>query len=76
MDQNNDIIIGGNNKRTVAGTDVIIITGDRTVKAANIAETAALITFNGGKGVVQGDCICALTGKPHSDLSSTVKAGK
>lgn len=76
VDQNNDIIIGGNNKRTVAGTDVIIITGDRTVKAANIAETAALITFNGGKGVVQGDCICALTGKPHSDLSSTVKAGK
>lgn len=62
--------------RTVKGGDIIMITGDRSVKAANISEEATLIQFNGGKGVVQGDCICALTGKPHSDFSATVRAGK
>jgi len=34
------------------------------------------IKLNGGKGVVTGDCMCALTGMPHADISSTVKAGK
>lgn len=27
------------------------------------------------KGVVQGDCICAYTGSPHTMISFTVKAG-
>lgn len=52
------------------------ITNNKTTTAKKIIEVADLITMNGGKGVVQGDCICAFTGKPHSDLSSTVKAGK
>ncbi|HHX8478496.1 TPA: hypothetical protein ACVO3A_000118 [Vibrio diabolicus] len=52
------------------------ITNSKTTSAKKIIEVADLITMNGGKGVVQGDCICAYTGKPHSDLSSTVKAGK
>ncbi|HCG7253216.1 hypothetical protein ACEV7Y_01955 [Vibrio parahaemolyticus] len=52
------------------------ITNNKTTTAKKIIEVADLITMNGGKGVVQGDCICAYTGKPHSDLSSTVKAGK
>ncbi|HCH0947792.1 TPA: hypothetical protein NKP42_002326 [Vibrio parahaemolyticus] len=52
------------------------ITNNKTTTAKQIIEVADLITMNGGKGVVQGDCICAYTGKPHSDLSSTVKAGK
>ncbi|EHR6439687.1 hypothetical protein CV742_19625 [Vibrio parahaemolyticus] len=52
------------------------ITNHKTTTAKKIIEVADLITMNGGKGVVQGDCICAYTGKPHSDLSSTVKAGK
>lgn len=30
----------------------------------------------GGKGVVTGACICALTGKPHHDFSSNTKAKK
>lgn len=34
------------------------------------------ISFNGGSGVVTGDCICAYTGNKHSDFSSQVKAGK
>lgn len=28
------------------------------------------------KGVVTGDCICAFTGNPHLDMSTTVKAGR
>ncbi len=30
----------------------------------------------GGKGVVTGECICALTGKPHHDFSGNTKAAK
>lgn len=30
----------------------------------------------GVKGVVQGDCICALTGKPHIHISASVKGSK
>lgn len=30
----------------------------------------------GGKGVVTGNCICALTGLPHHDFSSNTKAKK
>lgn len=52
------------------------IANNKTTTAKKIIEVADLITMNGGKGIVQGDCICAFTGKPHSDLSSTVKAGK
>lgn len=52
------------------------ITNNKTTTAKKIIEVADVITMNGGKGVVQGDCICAFTGKPHTDLSSTVKAGK
>ncbi|MDC5753607.1 phage baseplate assembly protein V [Vibrio europaeus] len=70
------IEIGGDSNRTVEGKDVIAITGARTVSAKTIAETADLITLNGGTGVVTGECICPFTGKPHADVSSTVKAGK
>ncbi|GAD74197.1 hypothetical protein [Vibrio azureus] len=55
---------------------MIKVEKDIEASAKNIRFSADLITMNGGKGVVQGDCICAYTGKPHSDLSSTVKAGK
>lgn len=76
IDLNSDLNIGGNCTRNVKGKDVIAITGNRAVTAKNITEDATTIRLNGGKGVVQGDCICAFTGKPHSDLSSTVTAGK
>ncbi|CAH8242640.1 hypothetical protein VAEKB19_7320002 [Vibrio aestuarianus] len=38
--------------------------------------TADLIAMNEGKGVLQGDCVCSFSGKAHSDLSTTVTAGK
>lgn len=57
-----------------------------TVNANVKCEGKASVTALGGvniagsdgdvKGVVQGDCICALTGGPHSDFSSNVKATK
>ncbi len=70
------IVIGGDSSRTVEGKDVIAITGGRTVSAKTIAETADLITLNGGAGVVTGECVCPFTGQTHADISKTVKAGK
>ncbi|MDV5033253.1 hypothetical protein [Vibrio diabolicus] len=71
-----DVVIGLDDKLKVLGNKVTNVEKDITATAKNMRYTANLITMNGGKGVVQGDCICAYTGKPHSDLSSTVKAGK
>ncbi|MGF1842447.1 hypothetical protein L4C39_04530 [Vibrio clamense] len=68
--------IGVDDRLTVLGNQITKVEKDIEANAKNMRYTADLITMNGGKGVVQGDCICAFTGKPHSDLSSTVKAGK
>lgn len=71
-----DVVIGLDDKIKVLGSKITTVEKDISASARNIRYTANLITMNGGKGVVQGDCICVYTGKPHSDLSSTVKAGK
>lgn len=71
-----DVVIGLDDKLKVLGNKVTNVEKDIETSATNMRYTADLITMNGGKGVVQGDCICAFTGKPHTDLSSTVKAGK
>ena len=49
------------------------------VGGAKIDITDGSITINGSgstKGVVQGDCICAFTGRPHGHISSTVAASQ
>ncbi|PFG55756.1 hypothetical protein ATG66_2072 [Vibrio sp. ES.051] len=69
-------VIAQDEKLKVMGQRLETIEKDWQASAKNMRFTADLITMNGGKGVVQGDCICAFTGLPHSDLSSTVKAGK
>ncbi len=66
----------GDVKLSVGGGQTITISKDSILKAKNIIETADKISMNGGKGVVTGECICAFTGKPHSDMSSCVTAGK
>ncbi|NNN99102.1 hypothetical protein FKQ62_06390 [Vibrio sp. B1-2] len=71
-----NIVIAQDDKLKVMGNRLEVIEKDWEASAKNMRFTADLITMNGGKGVVQGDCICAFTGKPHSDLSATVKAGK
>ncbi|MBY8236599.1 hypothetical protein KW539_10925 [Vibrio fluvialis] len=71
-----NIVIAQDDKLKVMGQRLETIEKDWEASAQNMRFTADLITMNGGKGVVQGDCICAFTGKPHSDLSNTVKAGK
>ncbi|QFT40103.1 hypothetical protein GGC03_27270 (plasmid) [Vibrio sp. THAF191c] len=60
----------------VGGGRTLQIGKDLRINAKNIIENADLITFNGGTGVVTGECICAFTGLPHGDISSCVKAGK
>lgn len=54
---------------TVNGTAKVKATGDIIADAKNIK-------LNGGKGVVTGAHLCQISGKPHSDCSSTVTAGK
>lgn len=71
-----NIVIAQDDKLKVMGNRLETIEKDWEASAKNMRFTADLITMNDGKGVVQGDCICAFTGKPHSDLSTTVKAGK
>lgn len=49
------------------------------VEVTSAGETtvnASQVKLNDGKGVVTGDHICMVTGKPHGDCSSTVMAGK
>lgn len=68
---------GKNLNETVGGYWRINVTGSVNVDAGGTVNVnGASIHLNKGKGVVQGDCICAFTGKPHSDLSSVVTAGK
>lgn len=60
---------GKNLNATVGGYWRIKVTGSVYIDGKSVH-------INKGKGVVQGDCLCAFTGKPHSDLSMTVTAGK
>ncbi len=71
-----NIVIAQDDKLKVMGDRIETMEKDWEASAKNMRFTADLITMNGGKGVVQGDCICAFTGLPHSDLSTTVTAGK
>ncbi len=62
---------------TASGEITINVSGDVTLQAGgNVQADASNIHLNGGTGVVTGAHICALTGLPHSDCSSTVTAGK
>lgn len=74
-----DVVNVGDVEITTQQNLIINTTGDVTVNAEKkfaINSTAKNISFNGGKGVVTGDCICPLTGNPHSDFSTQVTAGK
>jgi hypothetical protein len=71
-----NLVIAQDDKLKVMGQRLETIEKDWEASAKNMRFTADLIAMNGGKGVVQGDCICAFTGKPHSDISTTVTAGK
>lgn len=53
------------------------VKGEVNLKATgNVICDASNIKLNGGKGVVTGAHLCQISGKPHSDCSSTVTAGK
>lgn len=63
------IVESGENMRFKSAKDLII-------NAKNITEDAGTIKLNGGTGVITCASICAFTGKPHVDGSTTVFAGK
>ena len=67
-----------NNIIEVTDTDIINQAGQHWTIVAGVEATidAPAIRFNGGTGVVTGECICHFTGHPHGDLSTTVFAGK
>lgn len=77
-------IIEGNEDVTITNGDVTVnvSAGKCTVTIdGKTAWTSAGIDLDGDsgggvKGVVQGDCICPYTKKPHAMVSSTVKASK
>lgn len=58
------------NREMEAGQNWTVLAG------AEATIDAPTIKLNGGMGVVTGECICALTGAPHQDISTTVLAGK
>lgn len=69
----------GDYAATYKGQATITVEKDTTINstgAININSTAKDIQFNGGAGVVTGECICPYTGNPHADVSQQVKAGK
>ena len=79
------VVIKGNESVTVQTGDITIdvVQGKCTVhirgKTAWTSEGTIDLDGAGGgavKGVVQGDCICALTGKPHIMVSASVKASE
>jgi hypothetical protein len=63
------IVESGKNMRFKSEKDLII-------NAKSITEDADTIKLNGGAGVITCASICAFTGKPHVDGSTTVFAGK
>lgn len=64
-------------KVDIKGDAEINVQKNATVTAGKVVKVdAESIHLNGGKGVVTGDHICMVTGKPHGDCSSTVTAGK
>jgi len=61
---NLDAVVGGKADVTAGGA------------ASVIADTISLDGGGAVKGLVQGDCRCAITGQPHPQISATVKASK
>ncbi|MBU0680104.1 MAG: phage baseplate assembly protein V [Proteobacteria bacterium] len=62
-----------------SGELIINVVGDAniTVGGKTTLVSAATVEIDGGSGqlngTVQGDCLCAFTGKPHPHVSPTVK---
>lgn len=84
IDGKRTTIIEGNDETTINSGDlkITVSSGKCTVHiAGKTAWTSdGTIEMDGGsgspKGVVQGDSVCAYTGKPHAHISATVKASK
>lgn len=79
---NGTVTLGGNLTVTVGGNATVNVTGNADVTSGGkITITAAAnVEIDGGssgvKGVVQADCLCMVTGKPHMHVSKDVKASE
>lgn len=57
--------------------NVTVICKTANIKADQvIVDSGSIDLGKGGKGVVTGDCTCALTGLPHHDFSSNTRSKK
>lgn len=69
----------GNTQIDVDGTATVNIVGNTTLECEGKVEitAASTVEIDGGsgdvKGIVQGDCLCPITGQPHVMISSNVK---
>jgi phage baseplate assembly protein V len=65
-------------KAATVTADTVNVTATTVDVAADsvTVDSSAIDLGVGGTGVVTGECICAFTGAPHGDISSTVKAVK
>lgn len=66
-------------KADVNASDSVTVSAGGDVKVSaggDVIADGSSIKLNGGAGVVTGAHICQMTGKPHSDCSSVVFAGK
>lgn len=60
-----------------ASNKITIICKDAKVQANTVKVDSPSIDMGlGGKGVVTGECICALTGLPHHDFSQNTRSKK
>jgi len=91
-DGNRTTYVNGNETVKIKNSEIVTVeTGDITVEVTQGKCTVHIkgktawtsdgtIEWDGGsgspKGVVQGDSVCAYTGKPHAHISATVKASK
>ncbi len=64
-------------KITIICKDAFVKADDVKVKAKQvIVDSKSIDLGKDGKGVVTGECICALTGKPHFDFSQNTRSAK
>ena len=91
-DGNRTTYVNGHETVKIKHSEIVTVeTGDITVEVTQGKCTVHIkgktawtsdgtIEWDGGsgspKGVVQGDSVCAYTGKPHAHISATVKASK
>lgn len=69
------IIAAGSVSVTSESVSVDCTTGTVTAESVTV-DSPSIDLGTGGAGVVTGECLCALTGKPHFDFSMNTRSAK